>query len=94
VTATSGTVATFVTPGTEVRGDLTLVGNRGLHLAISGTTVRGSVTVIDNITTTSMSISNNLIDLNLSCTGNSPAPTNLNQPNTIGGTSSGQCAGL
>lgn len=94
VTATGGTFATFVTPGTEIRGNLTFVGNSGSHVSVSGATVRGSVTINDNTTSVTMEVVNNRIDVDLSCANNSPAPTNLNQPNTVGGVASGQCAGL
>jgi hypothetical protein len=92
--ATGGTGYTAVS-GPVVRGNVTLVDNGGESVGVFQTTVRGSVTVNDNVVDTSPLIAENDIRVDLACTDNLPAPsTQTFLPSAVGGTKSGQCAGL
>jgi hexosaminidase len=62
------------------------------QVTIDGTTIAGPLVVQNN--TGSTVVSDNHISGPLSCTGNSPAPTNAGHPNTASGPKSGQCSGL
>ena len=76
---------------TEIRGDVVLTDNHSSLVQLSLAVVRGSVTFSGN-TETVNNINANTIDVNLDCIGNTLAPTG--DPNTVGGTAPGQCAGL
>jgi hypothetical protein len=63
-------------------------------LVLGGNTSTGSVAVTDNVGGTVV-VKANRIQVNLSCSGNVPAPGHAGQPNTVvAGAKSGQCAAL
>jgi len=82
-----------------IGGGVTLTGNSG-GLELGGTTsIKGAVTVTNNVLSGpavdaengAPEIEHNFIKGSLSCSGNSPAPTNDGAPNTVSGSRSGQC---
>ena len=93
VLASGGTQLTNLTDS-EVRGDVTFTGNSGQHVIITGSTIRGSATVTDNHVQVVVWVRGSTIDVNLACSGNSPVVSNLGLPNTVGGSKTGECAGV
>jgi hypothetical protein len=87
--------------GNALPGLVSLNGNTGL-LEFSGNTAGGLVRVNNNATTitvpsenaTATELEANRIIGVLSCTGNTPPPTNDGEPNTVIGTRTGQCRSL
>jgi len=83
--------------GNNLAGMLTLDSNTGQvefgRNTITGgaslTNTSGSGPTVENSTS---EIEGNIISGDLACSGNTPAPTNDGQPNTVTGTRSGQCA--
>lgn len=84
----------------RVRGDVTMTGNGGDRMDLFNSTVRGSATINDNHVDSFIFVAQNAIRVDLACTGNTLAPTNIHPvtgpagPSTAGGVKSGQCAGL
>ncbi len=69
-------------------GDAELVGNRvGGSVAVDSTTGHGPFA--DD---SAAELESNVVQGNLECSGNSPAPTDDHHPNTVGGARLGQCA--
>lgn len=87
--------------GNSIFGRATFMNNTG-YLELDDNRVLGSVTLTDNTTTITVPPDNpeatevtaNTIFGRLACTGNTPAPTNSGEPNTVFGSSTGQCAEL
>ncbi len=63
---------------------------------VAGDTVGGNVTLARNAVAPGVEniVEGNTIGVNLSCVGNTPAPTDVGTPNTVTGIKSGQCVGL
>ena len=75
-----------------IDGAVTLDSNKG-GTRLAGTSVAGAVTASQNIASSGPVISNNQIGGKLTCSGNTPAPVNNGQPNTVKGERVGQtCA--
>ncbi len=80
--------------GTTVRGPVSVTGATG-SVAVVDSTVRGSVSLADNVTgSVEPIVARSTIDGPLACSGNTPAPIDLGAPNTVRGPASGQCAAL
>ena len=103
VTITGGpSVGALTVRDVQVRGDLVLTGNTYVGVAdplfVGGNTVRGSLVLRDNSSTTTIRVLANTIDANLDCSGNFPAPIMERgfgpEPNAVGGVATDQCAGL
>ena len=83
--------------GTTVSGPVSVTGRTRVWLGnpageCAPSTIKGPVAVQN--TTGSTIVSGNRISGPLACSGNSPAPTNAGQPNSVSGPKSGQCARL
>src|SRR5262245_9864904 len=77
-----------------INGPVRISGASG-SVAVVDTSVTGPFSLTDNDTATVESIiADSTVDGPLSCAGNSPAPINLDTPNTVTGPATGQCAGL
>jgi hexosaminidase len=74
-----------------IKGPVSVTGTTG-QVTIEDTTVGGPLVLQNNRATTI--VAGNHIAGPLSCTGNTPAPTNAGRPNTVSGPKAGQCAGL
>jgi hexosaminidase len=75
-----------------IDGAVTLDANKG-GTQLAGNSVAGAVTASQNIAPSGPVISNNQIGGKLTCSGNTPAPVNNGQPNTVKGERVGQtCA--
>ncbi len=98
VTVTGGTdMASLTVRDSQVRGDLVLTGNVttvGRGIEVLRNTVRGSVVLRNNMTGILISVEANAIEVNLDCSGNTPDPTDVGHPNTVGGVATGECVGL
>jgi len=90
--------------GARVNGDTAVTGTSG-DLIVAGSVFSESLAVSDNqsrsVTIPSGDTRNygvglvgNVIAGDLACTGNDPGATDFGAPNTVGGTSSGQCSAL
>ncbi|EHR50079.1 hypothetical protein SacmaDRAFT_1810 [Saccharomonospora marina XMU15] len=87
--------------GNNIFGRAGFTDNTG-YLELDDNRVLGSVTLTGNTTTISVPPDNpdatevaaNTIFGSLGCTGNTPPPTNSGEPNTVYGSSTGQCAEL
>jgi hypothetical protein len=80
----SGTTDDLILAGSRFSESLVLSGNHGLDVTIlSGETRNYGVVVVGNA-----------VGEDLTCSGNTPGVTNFDVPNDVGGTKSGQCAGL
>jgi hypothetical protein len=85
----------------NVAGPVRVAGNTGF-VEVGGNRIVGPLTVDGNVTTTSVPPENapateieaNLVFGFLTCTGNTPPPTNDGHPNTVIGFRAGQCATL
>jgi len=83
--------------GSTFNGHLTLSGNLA-QLELGQNLIHGGATVINtsgsgpNLEDSAAEIESNTISGSLSCSGNSPAPTNDGLPNAVTGQRSGQCA--
>jgi hexosaminidase len=83
--------------GTTVSGPVSVTGKTRVWIGNAAgdcapSTVSGPVSLRNN--TGSTVVSGNRINGPLSCSGNTPAPTNAGRPNSVSGPKSGQCAGL
>jgi hypothetical protein len=85
----------------QINGGVTVSGYTACWLGFARNHINGSVTLKNNHLDDpdAMEILANSIKGGLSCSGNSPTPTNvadgtLFEPNTVTGSRSGQCAGL
>ncbi|MCA1845098.1 MAG: hypothetical protein LC792_18270 [Actinobacteria bacterium] len=75
-----------------IDGAVTLDANKG-GTQLAGNSIGGAVTASQNVASSGPVISNNHIGGMLTCSGNSPAPVNNGQPNTVSGDRVGQtCA--
>jgi len=75
-----------------IDGAVTLDANMG-GTKLAGNSIAGAVTASQNIASSGPVISNNYIGGKLTCSGNTPAPVNNGQPNTVKGDRVGQtCA--
>ena len=92
-----GDDGTAACAGNLVKGNITLMDNHA-GVEVGSSTVLGNLVfngtsgggpVLEDI---APEIEANHVQGALSCTGNSPAPTNDGQPNTVAGARSGQCA--
>jgi hypothetical protein len=106
VSATSGFVLIgdngddgFSCVGNDLRGNLTLTANAG-QLELGGNQVHGGASIsgttgigpsVENLVT---EIEGNQVSGQLSCTNNTPSPTNDGSPNPSTGGNTGQCTGL
>lgn len=75
--------------GTTISGPVTITGSD--EVALDGLTISGPVRLDDN---RAPLVAGNRISGPLSCRGNSPAPVNMDRPNTVSGPATGQCSGL
>ena len=82
--------------GNDARGGLDLSGNIG-GAEIGGNSVHGGISLVNTSGSGGQAedaapeVEGNTITGGLSCSGNSPAPTNGGLPNSVTGTRSGQC---
>lgn len=85
--------------GNTFSGTVMVAGSKG-QMEFGGNTVTGSVIFNDSSgtgpdeETTTSEIEANTIGGSLSCTGNTPSPTNDGHPNKLNGPAAGQCAGF
>jgi len=82
----------------NIGGSVQIVGRTTpaiMSVTVDSNVVTGSVTLVNNVSVGN-EVDNNTIGINLSCVGNSPAPKDGSpaKPNTVGGSKTGQCAGL
>lgn len=77
--------------GNDIQGSVTLTNNTAGY-KIVGNTFGGSITVNNN-SGNGLIAANKKVS-NLTCAGNTPAPTNGGQPNQVTGARTGQCASL
>jgi 5'-nucleotidase len=77
----------------SVDGNLSVINSGGELVELFGDNVAGNVLVRNNKTEQNV-IARNTIGGNLVCSGNTPAPVNQGEPNTVGGNKVGQCARL
>ncbi len=79
-------------PANIIDGAVTLDSNKG-GVQLGGNSIAGAVTANQNIAPNGTVISNNHIGGKLTCAGNTPAPVNNGQANTVSGERVGQtCA--
>jgi hypothetical protein len=79
-------------PANVIDGAVTLDSNKGAT-QLGGNSVAGAVTANNNVASSAIVISNNHIGGKLTCSGNTPAPVNNGQGNTVSGARVGQtCA--
>ena len=79
-------------PANVIDGAVTVDSNKG-GVQIGGNSIAGAVTANQNIASSGTVISNNRIGGKLTCSGNTPAPSNNGQANTVSGERVGQtCA--
>lgn len=79
-------------PANVIDGAVTLDSNKG-GVRLGGNSIAGAVTANGNIAPSGTIIENNHIGGKLTCSGNTPAPVNNGQANTVGGDRVGQtCA--
>ena len=79
-------------PANVIDGAVTLDRNKG-GVQLGGNSIAGAVTANQNIASSGTVISNNHIGGKLTCSGNTPAPVNNGQANTVSGDRVGQtCA--
>jgi hexosaminidase len=79
-------------PANVVDGAVTIDANKG-SAQLAGNSIAGAVTASQNVAPSGPVISNNQIGGKLTCSGNTPAPVNNGQPNTVKGDRVGQtCA--
>ena len=90
--------------GATVNGDSAISGTTG-DLIVAGSAFSESLAVSDNHSSSvtipsgdtrnyGVGLVGNVIAGDLACTGNDPGATDFGAPNTVSGTSSGQCAAL
>lgn len=96
----SGAGRNFPIKDVTIDGNLSLTGWSGFWIGAIRDTVGGSVTFSNNtgVNPDSSEVMSNVIGGNLVCTGNTP-PATVNPddgglPNVVGGTATGECAGL
>ena len=93
----AGDDGTLACGGNTLNGALTLDGNTAL-LELGQNLIHGGARVLNtsgsgpNLEDSTTEIEGNQISGGLSCSGNTPAPTNDGRPNTVTGQRSGQCA--
>jgi hypothetical protein len=79
---------------TTVRGGVSITATNG-SVAVVDSNVRGGVSLAGNDTgDVEPIVAGNEIHGSLACSGNAPAPINLDVPNTVRGSAAGQCATL
>lgn len=75
-----------------VRGDIIVSGNANTYIQIYANTVRGSMIFSGNQASAFFWVATNVVNVNLDCSGNDPAPSLLGFPaNSAGGAKTGQC---
>jgi hypothetical protein len=79
--------------GLRQHGPVRLSGNTG-GVRLTSASIAGPARVAGNTSGKPVVISANTIKGRLSCAANTPAPTDLGQPNHVSGKASGQCARL
>lgn len=77
--------------GSTIRGPVWVTGTDGA-VVLDGATIIGPVQLTSNHG--GVTVADNDVRGTLSCSGNDPAPTNGERPNTVSGRRSGQCAEL
>ena len=85
--------------GNTLGGGVTITGNSGGVELGGNPSIKGAVTVSNNVLAgspvdaenTAPEVEHNSIKGSLSCTGNTPAPTDDSTPNTVSGARTGQC---
>jgi len=77
--------------GNTFRGSVQLPNNHG-GVALEHNTIGGYLQLTNSTGPTAAELEGNLVHAFLICSGNTPAPTNDGQPNTVGGFRTGQCA--
>jgi len=96
----SGPGRNFPTKDDTIDGNLSITGWTGFWVGLVRDTVGGNVTFSNNSgdNPDSSEVMTNVIGGNLVCTGNTPAatvnPDDGGMPNVVGGTATGECAGL
>jgi hypothetical protein len=96
----SGPGRNYPTKDDTIDGNLSITGWTGFWVGLVRDTVGGSVTFSNNSgdNPDSSEVMTNVIGGNLICTGNTPAatvnPEDGGMPNVVGGTATGECAGL
>lgn len=79
--------------GGEVAGPVEVSDTTGgVHL--DGVRIAGTVSLRDNRGSRPVVVADSVVGGSLVCSGNAPAPTDLDRPNTVRGTARGQCADL
>jgi hypothetical protein len=73
-----------------VSGPVTVTGVTGALSIVNSRT--GPLTVVDNTPGLSVTVSGNIVRGPLTCTGNAPAPVDLDRPNETTGRAVGQCS--
>ncbi len=81
----------YTGPAVQVNGNLQCHDNVAACVANRGT-VNGNVQIQNNVGGSASDVSLNVINGNLQCSGNSPAPTHALGPNKVAGVAQGQCA--
>jgi 5'-nucleotidase len=76
-----------------VAGALSVTNSSGEFVELFGDNAAGSVLIRNNETGQNV-ITGNTIGGSLVCSGNTPAPVDQGEPNTVGGNKVGQCSGL
>jgi len=89
---TVGDTAVACAPNT-IAGSTNMSTN-GADLTLGNNTTSAGVTVNNNTGAPNIVKGNSILQGTLACSGNTSAPTNAGQPNTVPGGKSGQCAGL
>jgi len=96
----TGEFRNFPTKDDTIDGNLSVTGWSGFWVGLIRDTVGGSVTFSNNSGNNpdSSEVMTNVIGGNLVCTGNTPVatvnPDDGGMPNVVGGTATGECAGL
>ena len=91
VSATGAALVELI--GGSVSGPVSLTGTTG-EVEVEGVRISGPLTLTDTNVAAAPVLAGNIVNGPLSCTGNTPAPVNNGQPNTIRGPATGQCKGL
>ena len=80
--------------GPTIMGNLSISGANTDFIGIGPSQINGNVVLFNNTAIEIFLLNGNTIAGNLVCSANAPAPTNIRSPNTVGGSKTGQCAGL
>lgn len=78
---------------TTVEGPVSLIGTTD-DVTVVGSTVQGPLTLVDSTTDRDPVVAGTTVEGPLRCSGNDPAPVDLQAPNEVHGPATGQCADL